>query len=276
MAEGDASAKDASAKKESQGEAAGESKERDGHDEQVDSAEMPFMAHVAELRQRILRILLAVLALFLPIYYFANDLYTLVAAPLMVHLPEGANMIATEVASPFLTPFKLAIYAAIFVGMPVLLHQAWSFVSPGLYRHEKRFALPLLVSSTALFYLGMAFAYFLVFPLVFRFMAGVTPVGVTMMTDINRYLDFVLTMFFAFGFAFEIPIATLLLVWSGVSTARSIARKRPYVILGCFVGGMFLTPPDVISQLLLAIPTWLLFEIGILFARFAERREAEG
>ena len=246
------------------------------HDALVDSAEMPFMAHVVELRQRILRGLFAVLALFLPIYFFANELYELVAAPLMAHLPNGGNMIATEVASPFLTPFKLAVYAAIFVGMPVLLHQAWSFVSPGLYKHEKRFARPLLVSSIALFYGGMAFAYFLVFPLVFAFMASVTPVGVTMMTDINRYLDFVLTMFFAFGFAFEIPIATLLLVWSGVSTAASIARKRPYVIVGCFVGGMLLTPPDVISQLLLAIPTWLLFEVGILFARIAEKRSESG
>ncbi|MDE0064014.1 MAG: twin-arginine translocase subunit TatC [Gammaproteobacteria bacterium] len=233
---------------------------------------MPFMAHVVELRQRILRGLFAVLALFLPIYFFANELYELVAAPLMAHLPNGGNMIATEVATPFLTPFKLAVYAAVFVGMPVLLHQAWSFVSPGLYKHEKRFARPLLVSSVALFYSGMAFAYFLVFPLVFAFMASVTPTGVTMMTDINRYLDFVITMFFAFGFAFEIPIATLLLVWSGVSTADSIARKRPYVIVGCFIGGMLLTPPDVISQLLLALPTWLLFEVGILFARVAEKR----
>ena len=242
------------------------------HDALVDNAEMPFMAHVVELRQRILRGLIAVFALFLPIYFFANDLYELVAAPLMAHLPNGGNMIATEVASPFLTPFKLAVYAAIFVGMPVLLHQAWSFVSPGLYKHEKTFARPLLFSSVALFYLGMAFAYFLVFPLVFRFMASITPIGVTMMTDINRYLDFVLTMFFAFGFAFEIPIATLLLVWSGISTAGSIANKRPYVIVGCFVGGMLLTPPDVISQLLLAVPTWVLFEIGILIARFAEKR----
>ena len=244
----------------------------DEHDALVDSAEMPFMAHVIELRQRILRGLVAVLVLFLPIYFFANDLYELVAAPLMAHLPNDGNMIATEVASPFLTPFKLAVYAAIFAGMPVLLHQAWSFVSPGLYKHEKRFARPLLVSSIALFYLGMAFAYFLVFPLVFGFMASITPSGVTMMTDINRYLDFVLTLFFAFGFAFEIPVATLLLVWSGVSTAKSIANKRPYVIVGCFVGGMLLTPPDVISQLLLALPTWLLFEVGILFARFAEKR----
>ncbi len=243
-----------------------------GHDALVDSAEMPFMAHVVELRQRILRALFAVLALFFPIYFFANDLYGLVAAPLMAHLPDGANMIATQVASPFLTPFKLAVYAAIFIAMPVLLHQAWSFVSPGLYKHEKRFARPLLVSSIALFYLGMAFAYFLVFPLVFAFMASITPEGVTMMTDIHAYLDFVLTMFFAFGFAFEIPIVTLLLVWSGISTAKSIANKRPYVIVGCFIGGMLLTPPDVISQLLLALPTWLLFEVGILFAKFAEKR----
>ncbi len=249
---------------------------RDGevkeHDALVDSVEMPFMAHLIELRQRILKGLLAVVALFAPIYIFANDLYVLVAAPLMAHLPGDGTMIATEVASPFLTPFKLAIYAAIFVGMPLILHQAWSFVAPGLYKHEKRFALPLLLSSIGLFYLGMAFAYFAVFPLVFQFMAAVTPIGVTMMTDINRYLDFVLTMFFAFGFAFEIPIATLLLVWSGISTAQGIANKRPYVIVGCFIGGMLLTPPDVISQLLLALPTWVLFEIGILFARVAEKR----
>ena len=249
---------------------------RDGeveeHDALVDSTEMPFMAHLIELRQRILKGLVAVVALFGPIYFFANDLYVIVAAPLMAHLPGDGTMIATEVASPFLTPFKLAIYAAIFVGMPLILHQAWSFVAPGLYKHEKRFALPLLLSSIGLFYLGMAFAYFAVFPIVFQFMAAVTPIGVTMMTDINRYLDFVLTMFFAFGFAFEIPIATLLLVWSGISTAQGIANKRPYVIVGCFIGGMLLTPPDVISQLLLALPTWVLFEIGILFARVAEKR----
>ena len=250
----------------------GRDSEAQAHDALVDSAEMPFMAHLIELRQRILKGLFAVVALFLPIYFFANDLYVLVAAPLMAHLPGDGTMIATEVASPFLTPFKLAIYAAIFVGMPVILHQAWSFVAPGLYKHEKRFALPLLLSSIGLFYLGMAFAYFAVFPLVFQFMAAVTPIGVTMMTDINRYLDFVLTMFLAFGFAFEIPIATLLLVWSGISTAQGIANKRPYVIVGCFAAGMLLTPPDVISQLLLALPTWVLFEIGILFARVAEKR----
>jgi sec-independent protein translocase protein TatC len=244
------------------------------HDEQVDSDEQPFLSHLIELRARILRGVLTVLVLFFPIYYFSQELYAYVAAPLMDSLPEGANMIATDVATPFITPLKLSIYAAIFAGMPLLLHQIWAFVSPGLYMHEKKFAVPLLASSIALFYAGMAFAYYLVFPLVFVFMANVAPDGVTMMTDISRYLDFVLKMFFAFGFAFEIPIATLLLVWSGISTADSLARKRPYIVVGCFVVGMLLTPPDVVSQLLLAMPTWLLFEVGILLARIVERRDA--
>jgi sec-independent protein translocase protein TatC len=253
----------------------GDKAESPTHDELVDANEQPFLDHVIELRARILRGLVVVMCLFAPIYFYANELYTLVAAPLMAHLPNDGNMIATEVASPFLTPFKLSIFAAIFLGMPFLLHQLWGFVAPGLYRHEKRFAMPLLASSVFLFYLGIAFAYFLVFPLVFQFMAGITPEGVTMMTDINRYLDFVLKMFFAFGFAFEIPIATLLLAWSGIATADGMASKRPYVIVGCFVVGMLLTPPDVISQLLLALPTWLLFEIGVVFARIAERRTNE-
>jgi sec-independent protein translocase protein TatC len=242
------------------------------HDQEVDAREQPFLDHLIELRRRILHALLVVVVLFFPIYVFANDIYQFVAAPLLAHLPEHSSMIATEVASPFLTPFKLAIVTAVFAAMPFILHQAWAFVSPGLYLHEKRFALPLLVSSVVLFYSGMAFAYFLVFPLVFQFFAAVTPDGVTMMTDINRYLDFVLKMFFAFGFAFEVPIAILLLVWTGISTPESLARKRPYVIVGCFVIGMLLTPPDIISQLLLAIPTWMLFEVGIAFARFAARR----
>jgi len=207
------------------------------HDELVDSTEQPFLSHLIELRARILRGALAVLLLFFPIYYFANDIYELVAAPLMAHLPEGSTMIATEVASPFLTPFKLAMFSAVFLGMPFLLHQLWAFVSPGLYLREKRFALPMLASSIILFYAGMVFAYVLVFPLMFQFFASVTPVGVTMMTDINRYLDFVIKMFFAFGLAFEIPIATLLLVWSGLTTADSLARKRPYIVVGCFVVG---------------------------------------
>ncbi|MEQ8486598.1 MAG: twin-arginine translocase subunit TatC [Pseudomonadales bacterium] len=242
------------------------------HDHQVDTHEQPFLDHIIELRSRILRALLMILVLFFPIYYFANDIYQFVAAPLLAHLPESSSMIATAVASPFLTPFKLAIVSSVFAAMPFILHQAWAFVSPGLYLHEKRFAMPLLVSSILLFYAGVAFAYFLVFPMVFQFFAAVTPTGVTMMTDINQYLDFVLKMFFAFGFAFEIPIAILLMVWTGLTSPDSLARKRPYVIVGCFVVGMLLTPPDVISQLMLAIPTWMLFEVGVYLARFIERR----
>ncbi|MDP6375816.1 MAG: twin-arginine translocase subunit TatC [Pseudomonadales bacterium] len=242
------------------------------HDTQVDSDEQPFLSHIIELRSRILRGLVIVLALFVPLYFVANELYAFIAAPLMAHLPDGSNMIATEVASPFLTPFKLAILTSIFAGMPFLLHQIWAFISPGLYLYEKKFAIPLLISSILLFYLGTAFAYFLVFPLVFQFLVGVAPEGVTMMTDISRYLDFVIKMFFAFGIAFEIPIATLLLAWTGIASAQSMATKRPYMIVGCFIIGMLLTPPDVISQLLLAIPAWVLFEIGIVFARMVEKR----
>jgi sec-independent protein translocase protein TatC len=233
------------------------------------------MEHLLELRSRILRGMLFVLVIFFPLYYFANDIYLFVAEPLMANLPNNGNMIATDVASPFLTPFKLSIYGSIFIGMPFLLHQIWSFISPGLYLHEKRFAFPLLGSSIVLFYAGMTFAYYLVFPLIFKFFASAAPEGVTMMTDINRYLDFVLKMFFAFGFAFEIPIATVLLSWSGIATANGMAKNRPYVVVGCFVVGMLLTPPDVISQILLALPTWMLFELGIVFARLIEKKEGE-
>jgi sec-independent protein translocase protein TatC len=245
----------------------------DPHDRAVDENEQPFLEHLIELRGRIIRSLIAVAILFIPFYYFANDLYLWVAEPLTDVLPEGSSMIATQVASPFLTPFKLAIFTAIFIGVPFLLHQVWAFVSPGLYRHEKTFAVPLLMSSTLLFYCGMAFAYYLVFPLVFTFFTQVAPEGVAIMTDINQYLDFVLKMFLAFGIAFEIPIATMLLAWSGLATAKSMANKRPYVIVGCFVMGMLLTPPDVVSQLLLAAPTYLLFEVGVFLARFIEKRE---
>ncbi|MEE2783047.1 MAG: twin-arginine translocase subunit TatC [Pseudomonadota bacterium] len=247
--------------------------DRDPHDVAVDSDEQPFLDHLIELRARILRSFFTILILFVPIYYFANDLYGFVAAPLMAVLPEGSSMIATQVATPFITPFKLAIYAAIFLGVPFWLHQLWSFVSPGLYRREKKFAVPLLLSSVLLFYCGMAFVYFLVFPLAFTFFVNVSPEGVPMMTDIAYYLDFVLKMVIAFGFAFEIPIATMLLALTGLSTAQSMAHKRPYVIVGCFVVGMLLTPPDVVSQLLLALPTWLLFEFGILMARLVEKRD---
>jgi len=238
--------------------------------------EQPFISHLLELRDRLLRMLVAVLVMFLLLFPFANDLYTLVAQPLMAHLPEGTSMIATEVASPFLTPFKLSLVAAVFLAMPYILYQLWSFVAPGLYQHEKRLALPLLASSVALFYLGAAFAYFVVFPLIFAFFTGTAPEGVAVMTDISRYLDFVLTLFFAFGLAFEVPIATILLVWTGMTTPQALASKRPYIIVGAFSIGMLLTPPDVISQTLLALPMWVLFELGVWFSRmFALKPAAE-
>jgi sec-independent protein translocase protein TatC len=241
--------------------------------------EQPFIAHLIELRDRLMRMVLAVLAIFLVLFPFGNDIYVFVAEPLMKVLPEGTSMIATQVASPFLTPFKLALVAAVFLAMPYLLHQFWGFIAPGLYQHEKRLALPLLASSVFLFYLGAAFAYAVVFPLVFAFLAGVTPEGVSMMTDISHYLDFVLTLFFAFGLAFEVPIATIVLVMAGATTPEKLAAKRPYVIVGAFVLGMLLTPPDIISQTLLAMPMWVLFEVGLLLSRMLvrdrERRQAE-
>jgi len=234
--------------------------------------EQPFISHLVELRNRLIRILVAVLLVFIALFPFANEIYVYVAAPLMAQLPDGTSMIATQVASPFLTPFKLALVSAVFLSMPYLLFQLWSFVAPGLYQHEKRLAIPLLVSSILLFYLGMLFAYYVVFPLVFAFLTGTAPDGVAVMTDISHYLDFVLTLFFAFGIAFEIPIATILLVAAGITTPENLGRKRPYVIVGVFVAGMLLTPPDVISQTLLAFPMWILFELGIIFSRFFQRR----
>ena len=239
------------------------------------NTEQTFVSHLIEMRDRLLRIVLAVLLIFLVMFPFANDIYTALAGPLMRHLPEGSSMIAVEVASPFLTPFKLTLVLSIFLAMPVVLYQMWAFVAPGLYRHERRIALPLLVSSIALFYLGMAFAYYVVFPLVFQFLTGTAPAGVQVMTDISRYLDFVLTLFFAFGLAFEVPIATVLCVWVGLTTPDALARKRPYIFVGAFILGMLLTPPDVISQTLLAIPVWLLFEVGLFFSRGIYRRKQE-
>ncbi|MEK9820875.1 MAG: twin-arginine translocase subunit TatC [Gammaproteobacteria bacterium] len=227
----------------------------------------PLVEHLIELRTRLLHAIFAVLLIFLPLFYFANDIYAYISEPLRAYLPEGTNMIATEVASPFLTPFKLTLVLSIFLAMPYILHQVWSFIAPGLYSSEKRIAAPLLVSSIVLFYTGIAFAFYVVFPLVFGFFTSVAPAGVTVMTDINRYLDFVLKLFFAFGLAFEIPIATVLLIWTGATTSKSLGSKRPYVIVGCFIVGMLLTPPDVISQILLALPMWMLFEAGIIFAR---------
>ena len=235
----------------------------------------PLVEHLIELRSRILRSLGAVVLIFLPLFFFANEIYVLLSEPLRVYLPEGATMIATEVASPFLTPFKLTLVLAIFIAIPYILHQIWAFIAPGLYANEKRMAIPLLVTSVLLFYLGILFAFFVVFPLVFSFFTSVAPEGVTVMTDINRYLDFVLKLFFAFGIAFEIPIAAMLMIWSGVTTVDNLRRKRPYVIVGCFVVGMLLTPPDIISQLLLAFPMWVLFEAGILFSTLIKQRGEE-
>lgn len=236
---------------------------------------LPLIAHLTELRDRLLRAILAVLVVFIVLFPFANDIYAFVSKPLRAILPEGASMIATEVASPFLTPFKLTLFASLFLAMPYVLYQAWAFVAPGMYQREKRFALPVLASSILLFYLGAAFAYFVVFPLIFAFFTSVGPEDITIMTDINRYLDFVLKLFFAFGVAFEIPIAALIMIWAGITTPDALARKRPYIIVGCFVFGMLLTPPDVISQSLLALPMWLLFEAGVFMGRILLRqREA--
>jgi len=232
---------------------------------------LPLVAHLTELRDKLLRALLAVLIMFICLFPFANDIYTFVSEPLRALLPEGATMIATEVASPFLTPFKLTLVAAVFLAIPYVLYQVWSFIAPGMYRHEKRLAIPLLVSSVLLFYAGAAFAYFAVFPLIFAFFTSVGPEGITIMTDINSYLDFVLKLFFAFGLAFEIPIAAVLMIWAGITTPEALAKKRPYIIVGCFIFGMLLTPPDIISQSLLAIPMWLLFEVGVFFGRFMQR-----
>ncbi|MBZ2189279.1 twin-arginine translocase subunit TatC [Alcanivorax sp. JB21] len=240
------------------------------------SEELPqtLISHLLELRNRLLKSMAAIMVIFLGLFYFSRDLYTLVAKPLIDALPEGASMIATDVAAPFIVPFKLTLYLSIFVAMPVILHQAWAFIAPGLYRHEKRIAMPLLVSSVLLFYLGAAFAYFVVFPLIFAFFTAIAPEGVAVATDISRYLDFVMKLFLAFGFAFELPIAIVLMVWTGVTTVEKLKTKRPYIIVGCFVAGMLLTPPDILSQTLLAIPMWVLFELGLVAARWVKPREA--
>ena len=232
-----------------------------------DDQNQPLFQHLLELRARIIRSTIAIFIVFAGLFYFSSDIYEFISQPLRVYLPEGTSMIATDVASPFLAPFKLTLVLSLFIAIPYILHQIWAFISPGLYRHEKRLAVPLLVASVVLFYSGMAFAYFVVFPLVFGFFTSIGPDSVAVMTDINSYLNFILKLFFAFGLAFEIPVATVLLIWSGVSDVDSLAKKRPYIIVGCFVLGMLLTPPDVISQTLLAAPMWLLFEVGILFAR---------
>lgn len=245
-------------------------------EEGLEQSEQTFISHLIELRNRLLRIILCVLLVFLGLTTYANQIYSLVADPLMKHMPEHSTMIAIDVASPFLTPFKLALVVAVFISIPVILYQFWAFVAPGLYKHERRMILPLMVASTLLFYMGVAFAYFVVFPLVFGFLTAAAPTGVTVMTDITKYLDFALTMFFAFGICFEVPIFTIVMVWTGLVTPATLAEQRPYVIVGAFIIGMLLTPPDAISQTLLAIPMWLLFEVGLLFSRiFAHKTDVE-
>ncbi|WP_300319756.1 twin-arginine translocase subunit TatC [Idiomarina sp.] len=231
-------------------------------------SDSPLLNHLLELRNRLLRSVLVVLVVFAALAYFANDLYNLLAQPLLVALPSDSQMIATDVAAPFFTPFKLTFVVALALAIPYLLWQLWAFIAPGLYRKEKRLVVPLLISSTLLFYAGVAFAYFVVLPIAMAFFTGAAPEGVTVATDISRYLDFVLAIFMAFGIAFETPVAIMLLIWSGVSTRESLARKRPYIIVGAFTVGMLLTPPDVISQTLLAIPMWLLFELGLQISRW--------
>ena len=233
----------------------------------IDGKEQSLLDHLFELRDRLLHMVLAILVLFLALFPFSEQIFSVVAQPLLALMPEGTSMIATGVTSPFLVPFKLVLLLAVLLAVPYLLHQLWAFVAPGLYSHEKRLAAPLLVSSVLLFYCGIAFAYFVVFPLLFAFFIAVAPEGVSVMTDIGQYLDFIIAIFFAFGIAFEVPVATFLLILAGATTADNMAKKRPYIIVGAFVIGMMLTPPDVISQSLLAIPMWALFEIGLIMSR---------
>ncbi len=233
-----------------------------------------LLSHLAELRSRLLKVAAAVILVFVGLLPFAQKIFEFVSEPLRDVLP-GGQMIATAVASPLLAPFKLTFYIALFIAMPVVLYQTWAFVAPGLYKKEKRFALPLLASSVLLFYAGIAFAYYVVFPLIFGFMTAIAPEGVEVMTDVTAYLDFIMMLVLAFGLAFEVPIAAVLIVWTGLTTVEKLAKARPYVFLGAFVVGMFLTPPDVISQTLLAVPVYLLYELGIIMARLFTRSASD-
>ncbi|TCP95207.1 Sec-independent protein translocase TatC [Cricetibacter osteomyelitidis] len=228
----------------------------------------PLITHLLELRNRLLRCILCILLVFCGLVYFANDIYQLISEPLVSELPAGSSMIATSIVTPFFTPIKLTLITSVFISVPYILYQIWAFVAPALYQHEKRLVYPLLFSSTILFYLGVAFAYYVVFPLVFGFLTKTAPEGVAIATDISSYLDFVLTLFLAFGICFEVPVAIILLCWTGITTPEDLKKKRPYIIVGAFVIGMLLTPPDIFSQTLLAIPMCLLFEIGVICARF--------
>jgi sec-independent protein translocase protein TatC len=252
-------------------------------DEREHLAEGSLISHLMELRDRLLRAVIAVGLLFVPCAFYANELFTLIATPLREKLPQGTSMIATSLVAPFMAPLKLALFVALFLAMPYVLYQAWAFVAPGLYRHEKRFAIPLTVSSILLFYAGVAFAYFVVFPLMFAFLTSTAPLGVQIMTDMANYLDFVLLLFFAFGIAFEIPVATVLLAATGLVKIETMTKNRGYVLLGIFVIAAFLTPPDALSQSFMAVPMYLLYEAGIILSRILlreklarERNEEQG
>jgi sec-independent protein translocase protein TatC len=234
-------------------------------------AEGTLISHLIELRQRLLKAVVAVFLCFIPCAIFSDKLFTLVALPLIKKMPEGTSMIATSLISPFMAPLKLALFVALFIAMPYVLFQVWAFVAPGLYKREKRFAIPLMVSSILLFYAGVAFAYFVVFPLMFSFLTTTAPTGVQVMTDITNYLDFVLLLFFAFGIAFEMPVATVLLASTGLVRVETMAKNRGYVLLGIFVIAAFLTPPDALSQTAMAVPMWLLYEVGIFLSRILLR-----
>ena len=240
----------------------------------LSATEQPLIAHLIELRMRLLWCVSIVLLIFAPLAFFANELFHYLSEPLLHYLPAGTGMLATEVISPFTAPFKLAFVSAIFLSVPMLLYHVWRFIAPGLYQREKRIAIPLLASSVGLFYAGVAFAYYLVFPVMFGFMSRILPVGVTYAPDISHYLDVVLGLFVAFGCTFEITVATVLLVLMGVTSSSALVEKRPWIIVGCFVVAAVLTPPDALSQVMLATPMWLLFEVGVFFSRMLERRDA--
>ena len=239
----------------------------------TDDATQPLIGHLVELRTRLLRCIICILFVLAGLLFFSNDIYHIVANPLISQLPKGSSMIATDIAAPFFTPIKLTAVISIFISIPYILYQVWGFIAPALYQHEKRLIMPLIISSTVLFYIGIAFAYFAVFPLAFYFFIHTAPVDVAINTDITKYLDFVMTLFIVFGFAFEVPVAIILLCWTGVTTPKNLRKKRPYIIVGVFAVAMFVTPPDVFSQILLAVPICLLFEIGTFFARFYQPRK---
>ena len=234
----------------------------------TEQAHTGFVGHLIELRNRLMKALLSILLIFIALVYFANDIYSFVAAPLIANLPSTATMIATDVTAPFFAPFKLTLFVALFAAIPMILHQVWSFIAPGLYQHEKRMLMPILASSILLFYGGIAFCYFVVLPIILGFFTSTGPDMMTLAPDISSYLSFALKLFFAFGIAFEIPVAIMLLCWSGATTTKSLKEKRPYIVVGVFVIAMFLTPPDVLSQTLLALPMLLLFELGLILAAF--------